>query len=528
MKNIVLPLCLCLTLLLSGCAQVMAPQEEVALADDSAVSAAPSTAEPSIPPEGPSSPPEAIAAHDAYVEPLDFALEDSIAEFFSWKRDAIHERFGRDFVYFRQYDVYPALGLSFAFMENMFINTPEDEAADFRDAPPTEEVYNVRINRPYSGTIGSGLSMASSRSAVEAAWGAPPYDDRELGLWGYKLRNAYVFFLGDDGIDEMSVYPWRDLDINALVEDIMLVLPEPISSGSDVDERYGAARLAERKKVQETFLARLPVGRELCEWSSKWSSRERGWLVLDYLLEGIYVQGKWYSPNDTNEGLVAISGNHRLSGNLLALDHPWFRIEPDRDSVFENERAVVVGLKALPSKIEAEGVVSPDGQKTVLTGDDNMGFSNIYLFSRNGSSPPWEIEGGLYPHAYTWLNNRYVVYAHFWGLDIIDTDAFRTLDAHIAYHKSGSAWAGVDLEGQSIYYIPADTECFYQITYHFASNGDIVLGDKTDFMFDDDEGLWLREKWGQQPQRFRDIGYRENTLDHYFENRANLAERQAN
>ena len=450
MKYICL-LLVCFALLLTFC--TCAPQSTLET-DRPSVSRVPSnellTPAPTV-----TSSASALLEEEVFVEGYVVSLADvsvsyKLSEFYrnGIKKEAVHVQLGDDIVRFMGYEHYLDRGLSFRYKQVTTDGT--------FDGTYSGGVSNILISKNYTGEIiqGHGITMQSSIDAVMEILGPPPYRDEARKLRGYKLRDCYLFFVGEGGIDEISVYPRRSK-----------VMEEDAFSLTSFVETM-EADLGGLHSKEDIFIYLME---HLDDYTYSYQGQDRYIDRSGYMIR--FIEWGIDFTGNTEDWHLTLYGNCGITEELLDKQSEHIKILPTVDLLFESEKQRITKKMDFPERVAAEGVVSPNGKLAVLSNDDGQLdrlYTGVYVVSLDGNVPDRELYGGWYE--LHWLSNRYfVAFAHR-SADIYDVELKRVIFSE--------NWDNTQtLEFQDGKFIKKNYEddVLVRISHSFDENGDIRI-----------------------------------------------------
>ena len=455
MKSAMLFICLlsCLVCTCTGCAYNKISGEGDAF----------ETASPSPPTIGIS--PEALRPEDAitpsffdFIEPLDIALCSELDRLLFLDRAHVHDVLGDVYTYFDTYEMYPQQGIAFRFNEvsqdNENIHTKGFEG----------KISVILLDPSYPSEIVNGITMSASADDIIASLGAAPFSDPDINVIGYKLKDCYLFFAGDQTIDEVAIYPRGDFSLDSFFMDIE----------SQIDTLSPDEETA--SELVWYFYQNIPDYTYCYQYGTRYSDRFST-IGACYLDKGILLCWEW----DNDIPILTVYGNNPISSEVMKRASDSLVVLPKKDSVFEYEKERWKNKEVLKTRILTEGIVSPDGTKTILPNDAEKlanNFSGLYLISNDNTFRNREVKVPYAPISWsgglTWLDNRYVVFnAYKTGIALFDTsnDTFQTI-----YNRD----AGITVSDR--YFISFSTdedngdEVEKRILFSYDENGDISYG----------------------------------------------------
>lgn len=355
-----------------------------------------------------------------YIKPLKLQYNENtllktiIEE--KWDRDAAEKIIGKSDSYFNRYDIYFNKGIAISHSEII----DEEKIISI-----TGKISNVVYNKKYNGNISDGINMSCSKNDVLNLLGKPHFEDIENEVFGYKTEKFYIFFVGENEFDEISIYR-RNTDYN----------------------RDTIRKIVEKYKKQDNEMKLVfDVTKDIdAEWSIydykydggyKYSNRSQN-IARGFLSQGVKLHYHYSGEKKPFVSFITIGGNYE--GNLTedisfpdkveglkVFNSDIIKLELDKDYIFESEIQRLNHKKALNDRIKRQGVLSPDKTMIALRNDDDgvdPFLSGGYLIYLNKNKPDVEFKAVFYnPDHFIWLSDRYIAYDVFKkGIYIYDID----------------------------------------------------------------------------------------------------------
>ena len=315
-----------------------------------------------------------------------------------WRQDATERFLGTSDTFFEDYEIYFQKGVRVKYSEVAEIDKNGWKGYNFSR---TGVVENLVFDRRCVEEVFPGIHMDSRKAEVERLWGTPMFFSDEQKVFGYKTNDFYVFFIGKDTIEEISVYP-----------NYINYPPDLISEVIDAckNRKYSPELAIELINLFESVWHDYNYSYAILE-KAKYSDRGNS-IGLAYYARGVLLSYK--KEEDERSALLQIYKNY---GQNMPEAYATFMDTEGRklieyisneDLIFEQEKLRMKKESKLKERIKAEGVVSPDGRRTLIDNLVNTGIDVVYL---NGEQPNYCIETSpLQSGAGHWLSDRYILY----------------------------------------------------------------------------------------------------------------------
>ncbi len=316
-----------------------------------------------------------------------------------WQHDSAQAVLGKRDAYFNRYDVYFDQGINVKYSE---ITTYYPESIGYY-TEPVGNIETIILNQNYKGEIADGVTMKSSKKAIISRLGKPQFIDDSLYLFGYRAEDFYLFFIGSDRIEEISVYPVFAEANQA----------EALRQAQALCQESGYSReLAE--KLAEHFAARFQNYNYhyALVFQDRYTSRA-GKVGYASYTAGIEIQ---WDNRKQNGPILRIYGN---TGSLPSIENTADIADRDGNVLIEyqltDDLVFIKEQNRIHEKAEAaqraaeEGVVSPDGNVILVDNQDwtsplVTGFNVLY---KDGSEPDFTILTSPFFGGAVWINDRY-------------------------------------------------------------------------------------------------------------------------
>jgi hypothetical protein len=425
---------------------------------------------------------------EGYVEPLEIALVDDLSlNFFKKNEEKIYLLHGDNVVHFGGYDNYWESGMSFRFKQTIEIYSEDVEAGTY-----SGYVYNILLWPMYRGEIVEGITMQSTIGNVLGKLGPPPYQDKTLALMGYKLADAYIFFIGEEKIEQVSLYsrdrgaayntqhaPSESSEYS--LTNLMTAMTNELGDIEklDYEDMDSVIHYLYDKRANEATQCLTSLTGEL-----KYGPRSSFKEFLDLELGICVFVGSSYNLEPTlefrpfeefeGEWTIILYGDCGITEELLSRQSEIVKINPKKYLVFEMEKARIKRMD-FSRRVQEEGVISPNGKWALMQNDDgkeNSLYKGVYWICLDGSVPSKEMYDGGWDDP-KWVDNRYFVRSIKWGVQIYDTKKQKVAFTK-EYNKQSDIF--LDIEGNVIVEKEAnqyDKGILAYYDYSFDKNGEI-------------------------------------------------------
>ena len=317
-----------------------------------------------------------------------------------WQHDSVETVLGKRDAYFNRYDVYFDQGISVKYSE---ITTYYPESIGYY-TEPVGNIENILLNEKYDGEILNGISMKSTRDEIVRLLGTPQFTDDSLNLFGYKADDFYLFCVGENQIDEISIYPvFAEENQTAAIKQAE-ALCEENGYSRELAEQLAAEFAAQFQNCNYYYSLNL---------NDRWSSRAAKVGYASYTA-GIEIQ--WDDKAKRPGPILYIYGNSDLLSSIKdAADitdqdgNVLIEYRLTEDLVFIQEQNRINEKAEAVQRAAQEGVVSPDGNVTLVDNHDYAsplltGFNVLY---KDGSKPDYTVlTNPVFGNA-AWINDRY-------------------------------------------------------------------------------------------------------------------------
>jgi hypothetical protein len=382
-----------------------------------------------------------------YILPLSIKADNKLVELLvkgKWKYDSLTERLGKADSSFDGYDMF--------FDEGISVKSGKDS------------VYNIIFNSKYTGNVINNIGMKSSKPYILKSLGAPHFENRKEHVFGYKGKDFYIFFMGEERISEISVYR-RDT----------------------IYSKDSLKKLLEKHKADDDGTVVYKMVEELLkDWPAyDLYYNERGGVGVSYDSIGINIDNLYA---DRGGPYITVFGNFEgdissevtLPAQLELLkdfSNDMVLLKLDTDRIFEMELDRQRQAGHIEELRKQGGVLSPDGTKRIM---DNEGgtyeHAGLFLCYVNKDKPDVEIKTAHFPGNINWLDNRFIIFSvSMNGIYIYDSLKNKTLEIAVSKLESGLDYELVSAENGQIVYKNINDGKVYTCTYHFSKDGELQL-----------------------------------------------------
>lgn len=254
------------------------------------------------------------------------------------------------------------------------------------------KIVNVVFTDSYKDNIVGDISINSLKSDIIKKLGTPNFEDTDKGVYGYKLNDFYIFFIGKEKVTEVSIYK---------------------------ADKYNKDILQD---IADNKLSNAEISPEIINsWGlpDKYRS-DHGGFEWAYLSRGLYCEGE----NDCHpqDAKIVVYGNYTGKSQ----DAKRFEYKPDKDFVFEEELSRLQDQKIYQDKLK-KGELSIDKSKVLFSNglceNFNSNDKNLYIAWKN-TNDVWEIQNGdnnpIY--GYKWLNHKQFILITRFNVSVGATD----------------------------------------------------------------------------------------------------------
>ncbi len=284
----------------------------------------------------------------------------------------------------------------------------------------TQHIYCLIFNSNYPEDILPNINMSSGLTQVQDVLGEPHFSDAELHLIGYKLKHFYVFFRGNNTLEEISVYSRRyKYDKNCLNTALKRYADTGIPSEfvqalwQDFDYSSGNSTYTYYNYDSRGVFV------EITESGS----------LQDYVTLSLYGN---YIGSVTDD-LTLPQKNSALSDSInstlgLSTDKLFINLLLDEDMVFNCEKERIIEVNEIQKRLLEDGELSSDGKTRLLYLFSMYTGNRLKLYNESNSEIFDEIWGVTH---YDWLNGRYLIYDKNYRKQLCDNGIF----VYDCYHK---------------------------------------------------------------------------------------------
>lgn len=264
-----------------------------------------------------------------------------------------------------------------------------DEGVKYRKIGST--IYNFIFTENYVGDVVNNVSVGESINSVKTKLGEPSFEDKELGIIGYKGNEFYAFFTGK----EISIYRRTSYDYS----DFWNLVDDFVKENSTMSFKEFMNEL--------TYI-----------WSDYSEYKyDSDYMFISYPNKGIDVK-----LNYDNESGIVIYNNisESLSKVQRYMENTEFLSKLQIDNVFEAEKRRVAIINSLNDKcgsfiqslkkesdIELACGESNLFQFYIDLDDNNIAITTFFI-SKNGENVDRELNEPI--NSYVWINDNFFVY----------------------------------------------------------------------------------------------------------------------
>jgi len=260
------------------------------------------------------------------------------------------------------------------------------------------KIVNVVFSNKYKNCILGDIAINLLKKDIIKTLGNPNFENKESDVFGYKLDEFYIFFIGKEKVEEVSIYK-KDRDNKDILQKILTNKIKNVEISPEIISTWG-----------------LP---------DKYIS-DHGGFSWSYLSRGISCEGE----NDCapENASIIIYGNYE--GNIEK--DKRVQLKSDKDLVFEEELSRVQKEKQYQDKLK-NGKLSFDKSKILFSDvpSDNFESSdkNLYIAWKN-TGDTWQIEKGNYDpiYGFKWLDSTHFIVASRFSISLGSTDTKKVED----------------------------------------------------------------------------------------------------
>lgn len=255
-------------------------------------------------------------------------------------------------------------------------------------------IYNIIFTEEYIGDVINNVSAGESINSVKTKLGEPSFEDKELGIVGYKGNEFYAFFTGS----EISIYRNTKFDYS----DFWDLVNNFVSEDSNVSFK--------------DFMNELTyIWSDYSEYTY-----DSNYMFISYPNKGIDVKLNY----DNESGIIVYNNiTEDLSRVKRYLENTEFLSKLQIDNVFQAEKRRVKKVNSLKDncnnfiqalKENSDGELAC-GESNLFNFYMDLDANNIavttYFISNNGEYVDRELNEPI--NSYVWLNDNYFVYGIF-------------------------------------------------------------------------------------------------------------------
>ena len=252
-------------------------------------------------------------------------------------------------------------------------------------------IYNFIFTQKYIGDVINNVSASESINSVRAKLGEPSFEDKELGIIGYKGNEFYAFFTGT----EVSIYRRASYDYS----DFWNLVNNFVEEESNVSFKE--------------FMNELTyIWPDYSEYNY-----DSEYMFISYPNKGIDVKFNY----DNESGIVIYNNiSENLNKVKRYLENTEFLSKLQIDNVFEAEKRRVKKVNSLKEKCnEFIQSLKEDSDTELACGESNLfqfymdlDENNIaittYFISRDSEFVDRELNEPI--NSYVWINDNYFIY----------------------------------------------------------------------------------------------------------------------
>lgn len=273
--------------------------------------------------------------------------------------------------------------VNFGIRESIFknYNIHFDEGIRYRKIG--SNIYNVIFTEKYPDPVVNNIRVGIDLKSIKDSLGTPAFEDKDLGLIGYKGKDIYAFFTKD----EISIYQNRAYDYDSFWK----LVDKFVDEDSQMDFKQFMNEL--------TYI---------------WKDYSEYTYAEDYMFMAYPNKGVEIKLNYDNISGIVLYNN--ISEDLKVVEkylkNTEFVSRLKLDSVFEAEKRRVNSEKAF--KEECSNLEKEEETKSMLfysyIEKDNIGMPMKVLFvSKNGEHPNRELIEVV--DTYRWISDEHFIYS---------------------------------------------------------------------------------------------------------------------
>ncbi|GMQ59111.1 hypothetical protein AN1V17_35080 [Vallitalea sediminicola] len=257
-------------------------------------------------------------------------------------------------------------------------------------------IYSLIFNNEFQDTLIGEIDMNSSFEDITSIYDKPHFVNEDIGLIGYKLEHYYIFFVGKENIEEISMYPRMNYDKTVINK---------------------AIKAYDKTKVPSDFIDVL--------WKDyDYSSGESALSIYNYDNRGIVVESEDTGTDDNSYVKLKIYGNYigeitdkislpddinNIKDEKKDLINQGIELLLDEDSIYNCELERLEEYNKLKGELaDTYGEKSPDGDIFVLNLFSMYTGNRLKLYDANKENLLTELWG---VDNYGWINDRYLIYS---------------------------------------------------------------------------------------------------------------------
>lgn len=401
-----------------------------------------------------------------YTDPLIKCLVDS-----EWSFESATDLLGEPDSYFNRYSIWFEEGVSISRKEL----EPEDNNSKWYSTI-SGDANNVLFDSKYRQNIIEDITMQSKKDDVIAALGEPCFIDDSLAIFGYITEDLYLFFVGADELQNISIYR-RETEFD---KSVIRSLVEIAERGTYSEQTAQEMTAVLDREWPTGYNSKYDGGNKFVAFEGRY-----GKIGRTYYARGITLTFDYHSDGMP---ILNIYANSNINTEEIQ-DSPLIKIHK-KDLMFVQEQHRLLQNKKLEEDIKEKGVLSPDKMWCILQNYDGINYwlPGLFVISTKGDRPNVEFYTNppISPDEYQWIDNRYFVYTEMYnGVFVYDRENKKAVEVSYYENSYGKEvqprLVSVD-KGQIVYndYFPNEDKSDYvnknvYVRYSFDKNGDIVF-----------------------------------------------------
>lgn len=314
-----------------------------------------------------------------------------------WKYINAKSILGDSDSFFEEYEIYFDKGIAIKY----------SEVSEFSDNwkgyyySRTGNIENILFTKEYMDEFLSIIGIGNNKTAIKNHLGKPTFEDNTFNVFGYKMADLYVFFIGENEIKEISIYPIYPVYNDKILEDVV----EYCS-----DKKYSLELAIDLMNILEKEWTDYNYNYVILE-NSRYSVRDDN-IGIAYYSRGIEL---CYSKA-RKKTILNVYNNYdgELPENINSVEdsngYTLIEYHKDQDLVFEQEIKRINNQSKLNKSLQINGEISPDKKRILVDNSHLDGINVIYV---NNDKPNYCILTSPFQYgAAKWINDRYIVYIY--------------------------------------------------------------------------------------------------------------------